>query len=133
MVTAMNAPHDLTPASVAWIHTQIALANARTAAPIRAELEQIDNWANGIFLALQDALLCQVKSSPAMAHELARDWSRVADRFDAIEAGVIPAEDGETLELLEARKMLYRLFALLKLWPHQSGAITPNLPPRRAA
>ena len=51
-----NIPADLSPEAAAWLQAQMAISNARTAAVLREEINKVDDWANGIFAALRDAI-----------------------------------------------------------------------------
>ena len=87
-------------------------------AQLRAELDRLDDWANGVFAALSDALLPLLKANPQTAAYLAPIWRSAAERFDEVQTEPGQAGDfHETAELLEARKMLYRQFAILGVWP----------------
>ena len=112
----MNLPADLSPETAAWIQTEIAISNMRTAAMLRAEINKVDDWANGLFLALKDMLIPLLKDHPAMACDIGPQWRKAAEEFERIEQGNPPKDPDETLESLEARKMLYRIFELLGLW-----------------
>lgn len=110
-------PSPLTPEVSAWLQTQIAMSTARAMAPLREELSKLDDWANGLYLVLNDVLPFLLRTHPNLGREIAPRWQAAAERFDCIDVeGHVPEPD-ESLELLEARKMLYRMFALLKLWP----------------
>jgi len=99
------------------MHAQITVGTARAVAPLREELDKLDDWANGLFVVLAEALPLLMRGRPAVAAELAPRWAAVAGRFDALQAsGQRRNQEGESLELLEARKMLYRLFAVADLW-----------------
>ena len=110
-----HLPADITPEAAAWMHTQIALSNARTAATLRREIDKVDDWANGIFAALRDVLQHQLRESPALASALAKDWGPAARAFDRIEVRGLPPAPDEPLEFLEARKMYFRLFGSVGL------------------
>lgn len=113
-----NIPADLSPETAAWLQAQLVISNARTAATLRAEINKVDDWASGLFMALRDVLAPLLCELPAAAQRLAPVWGEAAQRFDALHAGqAVDGEDWETLELLEARKMLYRIFEVAKLWP----------------
>jgi hypothetical protein len=125
----MNFPADLSPETAAWIQAQIAISSARTTAALRMEIDKVDDWANGLFVALKDVLEPLLRELPEMGQQLAPAWSEAAQRFDALQAsGASDAKKGETLELLEGRKMLYRIFELTKQWPRAE----PVQPARRA-
>ncbi|WP_156523229.1 hypothetical protein [Bordetella ansorpii] len=97
---------------------QLELSQLRSElALLRTEVAQLDDWANGVFAALQDALLPILRDNPLLAAELGGRWSEVSERFDRLETSTGQHEDfHETQELLEARKMLFRTFQLLGLW-----------------
>lgn len=112
-----HIPADLSPESAAWIHAQMVIHNARTAAVLREEINKVDDWANGIYAALRDVLGYQLRQSPEMGTALATSWSRAARDFDRIHVQGLPARLDEPLEFLEARKMFYRVFCHLELMP----------------
>ena len=120
----MTHPAALDPETAAWMQAQMAISTARAVAPLRAELDKLDDWANGIFVALTDLIPFLLLKHPALARQLQPQWRSAAERFDALqtECNSCSAE-GESLELLEARKMLYRIFAVMRLWP-EHGQIT---------
>lgn len=113
----MNMPADLSPETAAWIRVQMTLAAARAVEPLRAEINKVDDWANGLYAVLLDVLPGLLKDNPALARELEPNWRTAAESFDLIDLQGQPAQPDEPLEFLEARKMLYRMFAALKLWP----------------
>ena len=79
----------------------------------------MDDWANGVFAALRDVLVYQLRRNPGMGEALAPGWRDASQAFDMIDLyGQAPQPD-EPLEYLEARKMLYRQFVLLGLMPRQ--------------
>ena len=51
-----HIPADLSPETAAWLQAQMVIQNARTAAILREEINKVDDWSNGIFAALRDAL-----------------------------------------------------------------------------
>jgi hypothetical protein len=112
-----NLPADLTPETAAWLHAQMAISNARTAAVLREEINKVDDWANGIFAALRDLLAVQLRSTPELGRALAKEWSVAARDFDRIHVQGLPAKKDEPLEFLEARKMYYRVFSHLGAMP----------------
>lgn len=113
----MNLPADLSPETAAWMRVQMTLAAARAVEPLKAEINKVDDWANGLYVVLLDVLPGLLKANPALARELAPKWLAAAESFDLIDKHGQPPEPDEPLEFLEGRKMLYRLFAALKLWP----------------
>jgi len=113
-----NLPADLSPETAAWMHAQIAISTARAVAPLREELDKVDDWAGGLFVVLLNVLPHLLRTQPELAAKLEPQWRKAAQRFDALQArGARHTRDGESLETLEARKMLYRIFALMGLWP----------------
>jgi len=123
-------PAGLSLEAAAWVETRIALENARRAAALQTEIEKVDEWANGIFAALRDLLMHQLLLQPELALGLAADWRQAALGFERIDAKGEQPRPGESLEYLEARKMLYEAFTHLGLMP--AAARRPE-PPRRAA
>ena len=112
-----NIPADLSPEAAAWLQAQMVIHNARTAAVLREEINKVDDWANGIYAALRDVLMHQLRESPDLGKALAKNWSRVARDFDRIHVHGLPAKQDEPLEFLEARKMFYRVFSHLGCMP----------------
>ena len=112
-----HIPADLSPETAAWLQAQMVIHNARTAAVLREEINKVDDWANGIFAALRDVLVYQLRESPELGKMLAKSWSCAAKDFDRIRVQGLPANPDEPLEFLEARKMLYRLFVSLGSMP----------------
>lgn len=127
----MELPAGLSPEVSAWIQAQIALSNASNAATLRAEINKVDDWANGVFVALKDVLLPLLKDHPATARDVGPQWRKAAEQFERIDQGYPPAEPDETLELLEARKMIYRIFELLGVW-RMAAVASVQKPARRA-
>lgn len=112
-----HMPANLSPETSAWLQAQMVINNAKTAAILRAEINKVDEWANGIFAALRDVLSHQLRKSPELANDLAAQWSEAAENFDRIHVHGMAPRDGESLECLEARKMLYRLFSVVGTMP----------------
>lgn len=127
----MECPAGLSPEVSSWIQAQIAMSNASNAATLRAEINKVDDWANGVFVALKDVLLPLLNDHPDAACEVGPQWRKAAEQFERIEQGNPTADPDETLELLEARKMLYRVFELLGLWRNAAVASVQK-PARRA-
>lgn len=117
-----NMPANLSPETTAWLQAQMVINNAKTAAILRAEITKVDDWANGIFAALRDVLSHQLRKSPELASDLASQWSDTAAEFDQIHLHGKAPRDNESLEYLEARKMLYRVYCHLELMPKVNGS-----------
>lgn len=107
-------PQESSPKEAAWLKEQVRQEVEHRIAPLRRELDGIDNWANGVFAALLDLLLPLLKSHPELAKTLEALWRRAADEYAELE--LQPNRNGAA-ELLEARKMLYWLLAQLGQWP----------------
>ena len=87
-------------------------------AKLRAEISRVDDWANGVFVALSEALPPLLKANPVAAAHLAKSWRDAAARFERVSSSREQADDyHETAELLEPRKILYGLFARHGVWP----------------
>ena len=114
-----NLPTDLSPETASWLQAQMVIHNARTAAVLREEINKVDDWANGIFAALRDALGHLLSEArPLVGDGLARSWGKAAQDFDSIMAGNQAAHHaGESLEQLEARALLYRFYVRLGMMP----------------
>ncbi len=69
----MSMPTDLSNEAAAWMHTQIAIANARSAALLREEIDRLDDWANGLYLVLLNVLPFLMKAHPEMARRSNRN------------------------------------------------------------
>lgn len=92
-------------------------------AQLRAEVDRLDDWANGVFVALGEALLPLLKAHPESAAYLEPLWRHAAERYEQVLS--MPGQAGdfhETAELLEPRKMLYRQYSLLGAWPQPGSA-----------
>lgn len=91
-------------------------------AQLRAELERVDNWATGVFQVLQEVLEYQLGEQPGLAAWLEPMWREASQRFDEVDGNTgQPAGPDETVERLEARKMLYRMFSAAGLWSRPDG------------
>lgn len=90
---------------------------------LRAEIDRVDEWATGVYQVLRDVLPPLLATHPDIAAEVAPHWRLASERFDAVQANTGQNEDiDETVERLEARKMLYCQLDLLGLWPRPGGA-----------
>ena len=88
---------------------------------LREEVDRVDQWATGIFDAVLDLTTRLLRKDPELAAELEPLWKTSAQRFAQLEHEQGQADDmQETTELYEARKKLYRLLELYKIWPGQT-------------
>ncbi|HEY0954008.1 MAG TPA: hypothetical protein VGE36_04575 [Roseateles sp.] len=115
-------PMELPPKEAAWLREQVRQEVEHRIAPLRRELDGIDDWANGVFAALLDLLLPLLKTHPELARTLEALWRRAAEEYAELEQ---QPDRGGRAELLEARKMLYWVLAQLGQWPPKKR------PPRR--
>lgn len=87
-------------------------------AQLRAEIDRVDDWANGLLHVLIDVLPLLLKQHPDVAAKIAPMWEGAARKFYSVTTETGQAESfSETVELLESKKMLYETFALLGVWP----------------
>lgn len=112
-----NFPADLTPEAAAWMHAQIAISNARSAAILRDEIRKVDDWADGIFVALRDVVGNLLFDTNDLGRDLGRSWARAASRFEQISDHGDTPDIGESPELLEARKILFNLYSSIGVMP----------------
>lgn len=83
---------------------------------LRAEIDAVDDWANGIFLTLVQVLPLLLRDHPRSAN-IQRLLQQADSRYEELLAHPEQAEEGEPAGLHEAGKMLYRQMALLGVWP----------------
>lgn len=108
----------LPPEKAAWLREQVRQEVEHRIAPLRREIDGLDDWANGVFAALLDLLLPLLKTHPELAGTLEALWSKAAQQYALLERQPgRAAELHATPELLEARKMLYWVLAQLGQWP----------------
>lgn len=131
-----NPPADLSPEAAAWIQTQAAVTTARVAARLQAQIDRAEDRTNGVLLALAQLLPHLVEADPKLRRSLGRAWAAISEEVQQIEEfGKVP-NPGETLELLEAREVLFQALDFSGLW---GDALKPAAkakrppPPRRAA
>jgi hypothetical protein len=117
----MNLPAELSPAVCAWMRMQMTIAAARAVEPLRTELRTVEDFANGVFLVIAQVLPQLLKESPELAARLAPQWRLDAKKFDSMMSSGIAQDGDESIDLLEARKLLYETGADLNLWPVAQG------------
>lgn len=90
--------------------------------PLRAEIDRVDEWANGLFQALEDVLRPLLKANPALVQEIEPLWCRAAQQYEQLQQGLLLYTDEQpTLERLEGRKILYRTLQRLHVFPPPPG------------
>lgn len=108
----------LPPEKAAWLREQVRQEVEHRIAPLRREIDGLDDWSNGVFAALLDLLLPLLKSHPQLATTLEALWSTAAEQYELLQRKPgRAAELHATPELLEARKMLYWMLGQLGQWP----------------
>lgn len=117
----MNLPADLSPATCAWMRVQMTIAAARAVEPLRAELRTVEDFANGVFLVIAQVLPQLLIESPELAARLAPQWRQDAAKFNAMFSSGTAHDGDESIDLLEARKLLYETGVDLNLWPVSQG------------
>ena len=86
-------------------------------AALRRQIDETDDWANGIQQVLVVVLPFLLRGHPE-AGKVEGLLRRYADRYDELLAHPERAEDRhDTPEKLEAGKMLYRQLVALGVWP----------------
>lgn len=83
---------------------------------LRAEIDAVDDWSNGVFMLLIEVLPQLLRDHPN-ASKVRDSLKRSAERYDLLLAHPEHAEDGGPAGLYEARKMAYRLLALTGVFP----------------
>lgn len=112
------------------MRVQMPLAAACAIETLRDEINMLDDWANGLYLVVVDVNPFLLSEHPSLAAELAPRWGKAASDFDSVDVGGQAAQPEAPLELLESRKMLYRMFHAMKLWPKQAKLRTIRSVPR---
>ncbi|WP_156816078.1 hypothetical protein [Brachymonas chironomi] len=86
-------------------------------AALRAEIDEVDNWASGLLMALVEVLPALLRGHP-QAGQVADLLQADAERFEELRKQSRKRRDGETAALYEPRKMLYHLLAIQGVWPN---------------
>ena len=113
----------INPETTEWVRALLQQEIERAVAPLRQELDELDDWANGVFAALADVLPLLLRKNPEIAVVLEPMWRGAAERREHLQQPQAQAQADdfhETEHLLEARKMLYRQLAVLKAWPERA-------------
>lgn len=107
-------------------------------AELRRQIDEVDDWANGIQRVLVTVLPFLLRGHPdaGKVEDLLRDHS---ERYDELSEHPERASKDEPAALHEAGKMLYRQLAILGVWPGIDPATAAQqtldryaaVPPRR--
>lgn len=85
-------------------------------AELRKQIDEVDDWANGIQASLMYVLPLLLRDHPEVKN-LQRMFEQGSARYEELKAHPRRGETTETAALYESRKMLYRQLALLGVWP----------------
>lgn len=85
-------------------------------AELKQQVEEIENFANGIQRVLL-AVLPYLLRDHHKAGEVAGYLKKSSARYDELLAHPERADAGETVDLYEAAKMLYRTMGMIDVWP----------------
>lgn len=86
---------------------------------LNEKIERLDDWMNGVYAALEDLTVHSLRENPDLAGKLEPVWRQSAEQFALLENEGQAEDLNETVELHEARKKLYRLLELYRIWPDQ--------------
>lgn len=120
-----NPPADLSPETAAWIQAQAAITTARAAARLQADIDRAEDRVSGVVLALAQLLPHLVKADPELRRTLGRSWAAVAHEVVQIEDFGKRPEPGITIELLEARDVLFQALECSGLWGDALDPVPP--------
>jgi len=84
---------------------------------LRTQIEEADDWATGVFYALNQILPLLLRDHPKAA-EIQQRLQASDDRYEELLAHPQQAEEGEPAGMYEACKMLNRQWAILGVWPN---------------
>ena len=109
----------INPETTSWVRELLAQEIEKAVAPLRQEIDQVDDWANGVFAVLADLLPELLQTHPQLGQRLMPLWQEAAERYDTLGRQADGQADDfhETQWLLEARKMLYRQLVASGSWP----------------
>ena len=107
---------------LATIDERVEQALQKRLEPIQRELDELDDFCNGLLLALAEVLPHIWKADEGISRTLAKTWGEAARQFDQIEKldGQHPDFD-QTLELLRPRKVLYDILLKRKEFGTPAG------------
>lgn len=108
-------PTDLHPTGAAWLREQVRQEVEHRIAPLRRELDGLDDWTNGVFAALLDLLLPVLEAHPELAPTLEALGKQAARQLAALERDA--GRSAATPDQLEARRMVSWLLSQLGRWP----------------
>jgi hypothetical protein len=107
---------------LATIDERVESALQKRLEPIQRELDELDDFCNGLLLALAEVLPHIWKADEGISRTLAKTWGEASRQFDQIEKldGQHPDFD-QTLELLRPRKVLYDILLKRKEFGTPAG------------
>ncbi len=84
---------------------------------LNKKIEQVDDWANSIYMVLQSALDYLLPECPQAREKLNHQLAMQTEQYEQMERnGQTHTLDGIPLERFEASKKLYRHLELLGVW-----------------
>lgn len=85
--------------------------------PLLDKIDAVDDWAQGIYLLLEQILPPLLRGHPE-AEQIQALLQRLDDRYETLLAHPHRAEEDETAGQYEPGKMLHRHLAMLGVWPN---------------
>jgi len=85
---------------------------------LHTQIDQVDDWANGIHMAVEDLMLVLLRDHPK-AQQVGEQLKKSYDRFHALRAHPRrKGRDDPAIGVYESRKMLYAALAIYGIWPN---------------
>lgn len=88
------------------IRAEVQRAVAEATELLLKKLDEQDEWANGLLLALEDLMQALAKARSPVLETVIQDWQKAADHYELARQGLYPDESAQRLE---PRKLLYRM------------------------
>ncbi len=85
-------------------------------AELRKQIDEVDDWANGIQVSLMYVLPLLLRDHPEVK-TVQKMFEHSNARYEELKAHPSRGEKTETAALHESRNLLYRQLALLGVWP----------------
>lgn len=84
---------------------------------LRKKIDQVDDWANGIYMALQYTLCALLPECDVARKKLQKLLALEAKQYEQMERqGLTHTSEGMPLERFEASKILYRTLEVSDVW-----------------